>query len=500
MAAVAPMDLVVKSGTPASIPLRCTICPKKPNFSDLSHLLTHISSKSHLSHQFKVQLRSRGDRKLQEEIRQYDDWYQRYRIDDLLAERMFAKEQKKTTRKGRPPNASTNKREIETIRDSSVKPEPEEYPEPPSTTTRWPNGTVLFHNSVQRHLDSSGYQTPNLKRSRSDRSLPDTPLNSARSKCRRWSSETETTESVALSELPSENTDFLDDEKDGSKLKGVKYPGMGLFDSADETQRRMRNQRKDDSVLKQMEQASSGIEPTEIVWTEDIEFQRLRDIYATPSIEGSPDRKLEEREAHKQKRGRRSSAIAAPEQQPRQTRSSARTTRQAASRKRNPHHGSADAYDIFRDPPKASPGTARSESPLGEAGFELRRRSALQTLNSNVPLVSQAPKSVKSLSYFPTRDSGTASFTSQPPVPSSHYFQQQHNIGTGTLNPLCVQTRGGYYGPYGYPNYVNESKPPTTNFQAINAMNFSSLSFNAFAAPYASDPAHEGIDEEDFNI
>ncbi len=43
------------------------------------------------------------------------------------------------------------------------------------------------------------------------------------------------------------------------QAEGRRYPGMGLFDSADETQKRMRNQRKDDSVLKLMEETSSGI-------------------------------------------------------------------------------------------------------------------------------------------------------------------------------------------------------------------------------------------------
>jgi len=93
-----------------------------------------------------------------------------------------------------------------------------------------------------------------------------------------------------VSEEVSETNDFPEDELDSSKLKGVRYPGMGLFDSADETQRRMRNQRKDDSVLKQMEQSSAVIEPNEFVWNEDGEFQRVRDIYASPSIEGSPVR------------------------------------------------------------------------------------------------------------------------------------------------------------------------------------------------------------------
>lgn len=100
MAAVAPMDLVM-GHDPAVIPLRCTICPKKPSFSDLSHLLTHISSKSHLAHRFKAELKARDDRAALEDVRQYDTWCERYGINALLAERMAAKEQKKTGRKGR---------------------------------------------------------------------------------------------------------------------------------------------------------------------------------------------------------------------------------------------------------------------------------------------------------------------------------------------------------------------------------------------------------------
>jgi hypothetical protein len=104
---------------------------------------------------------------------------------------------------------------------------------------------------------------------------------------RRWPSESEITDSLPASEFPSGSTEFCE-ENDVSKLKGVRYPGMGLFDSADETQKRMRNQRKDDSVLKQMEETSSVIEPNEFIWAEGGEFQRVRDIYASPSIEGSP--------------------------------------------------------------------------------------------------------------------------------------------------------------------------------------------------------------------
>jgi hypothetical protein len=77
---------------------------------------------------------------------------------------------------------------------------------------------------------------------------------------------------------------------DKSKLKGVLWPGMSLFDSATEDQKRKRNQRKDANVLRNMEQVAAGVEPTECIWSEDIDLQRTRDIYATPSVYGSPVR------------------------------------------------------------------------------------------------------------------------------------------------------------------------------------------------------------------
>ncbi|EAQ92836.1 hypothetical protein CHGG_01071 [Chaetomium globosum CBS 148.51] len=463
MAAVAPMDLVVRSD-PNSIPLRCSLCPKKPSFSDLSHLLTHISSKSHLAHRFKAELKARDDRVALDEVRQYDNWCEQYGINALLAERMAAKEQKKTGRRGRQSVAASTKSDATTNIDQDlVKPDPDEYIDSLAAAGHWAALPGHFQDAHHGHFDSPSYPTPFLKRSRSDHSVPSTPENDTRAKYyRRWPSETETADSVPVSDLPSESTEF-DDENDASKLKGVRYPGMGLFDSADEIQKRMRNQRKDDSVLKQMEETSSGIVPNEFIWAEDGEFQRVRDIYASPSIEGSPDRKFEDCDVPKPKRGRRSAATAASGAT--RTRNSTRLTRQAASRNRRTRHddnvevsGSVDNYDIFRDPPKTSAAQVES-SP---------------------------------------RDSGTPLFTSQPPSSNTNYFQQQ-TMGAGTFNPLCVQGRGGYYNPYGFPSFGNEAKPSTTNFQAINAMNLGNMGYNAFGGPFAPDSAHGGVDQ-DFDL
>jgi hypothetical protein len=87
------------------IPLLCDLCPKKPRFSDVSHLLTHISSKSHLSNRFKLQIRSQAEPEARRLLADFDSWYTSHGLEDLLTERLTAKEQKKTTKIARPPSA-----------------------------------------------------------------------------------------------------------------------------------------------------------------------------------------------------------------------------------------------------------------------------------------------------------------------------------------------------------------------------------------------------------
>lgn len=81
-----------------TIPLSCNICPKKPKFSDVSHLLTHVASKGHLSNYYKVKVRAGGEsgdpaaRNLMDE---YDRWYTEWRVEDLMSERMNLKDKKR---------------------------------------------------------------------------------------------------------------------------------------------------------------------------------------------------------------------------------------------------------------------------------------------------------------------------------------------------------------------------------------------------------------------
>lgn len=78
------------------IPLHCNICPKKPDFSDVSHLLTHIASKGHLSNYYKVKVRSSLEASSRLLIEAYDRWYADWDVEELMSERMNQKDKRRT--------------------------------------------------------------------------------------------------------------------------------------------------------------------------------------------------------------------------------------------------------------------------------------------------------------------------------------------------------------------------------------------------------------------
>jgi hypothetical protein len=100
--------------TTTKIPLKCDICPKKPRFSDVSHLLTHISSKTHLSNIFKARVRLEVDTEARRLIEDYDQWFAEWNIHDLLAERMSQKENKVTKPRARGGEFDASKQQLET--------------------------------------------------------------------------------------------------------------------------------------------------------------------------------------------------------------------------------------------------------------------------------------------------------------------------------------------------------------------------------------------------
>ena len=66
---------------------------------------------------------------------------------------------------------------------------------------------------------------------------------------------------------PDADATSLSTTPDNKLLKGTILPGMDMFDSATELMKRIRNQKKDGSMLKRMEKSSEAVEPTEVIYS-----------------------------------------------------------------------------------------------------------------------------------------------------------------------------------------------------------------------------------------
>lgn len=56
------------------VELECTLCEKRPQFSDMSHLLTHMASKAHLSRQFNLELQSLTNEGAKTTLQEFKLW------------------------------------------------------------------------------------------------------------------------------------------------------------------------------------------------------------------------------------------------------------------------------------------------------------------------------------------------------------------------------------------------------------------------------------------
>jgi hypothetical protein len=305
------------SNTNRSIQLLCSLCPKNPKFSDISHLLTHISSKSHLSHRFKLQIRSQSEIAAKKQLDDFDIWYHNNNLDVLLSERLAAKEQKKFAKdkKSRMSNVSVSPALLLLIPMSpalicptaQVKKEKEPGKEIPVAATPlyrapvprmhlWPTTTnTCVSTAVSDWEQSTEYATPTARRVIPNFACQETPAGdptdpryATRLTCQTLANEylCRLTTPWKLENGEDENAD--DKIHDSAKLKGVYWPGMDLFDSATPEMKRMRNQRKDSSILEQMMATSAEVEPNEISYNADGGFRACRNIFGPLSTETSP--------------------------------------------------------------------------------------------------------------------------------------------------------------------------------------------------------------------
>jgi hypothetical protein len=85
-------------------------------------------------------------------------------------------------------------------------------------------------------------------------------------------------DSCAIEDDPVEAAEDPMAVSESTKLKGVYWPGMDIFDSATPEMRRKRNQKKDSSVVAQLELNSQDVEAMELIFTPQGSFKRQRRI------------------------------------------------------------------------------------------------------------------------------------------------------------------------------------------------------------------------------
>ncbi|KAH8432635.1 uncharacterized protein LDX57_010262 [Aspergillus melleus] len=293
--------------------LLCNICPKCPRFSDVSHLLTHVSSKAHLSHYFKLQVRSHQESQAVVLLEEYDRWYKSNNLAKLLSDRMSSKD----IRKKPHGKVSTQKQACSARRNGGCKVNLSNVS--PSTHNALPDyldprladsclkvesdvgdgstpGSMSYNPSVASSFAENSAYGDELYSSLCT-NAPQEPLQSIFGQ---WKHEhgldveegmsstfestpnwTRTLEFMANTvtqalDKHSNSDPFVDDNdadadkeraEEIARLKGVLWPGMDIFDSATEQMRRKRNQKKDESILKMMEKTSMCVEPTELIFS-----------------------------------------------------------------------------------------------------------------------------------------------------------------------------------------------------------------------------------------
>ncbi|KAK6954121.1 hypothetical protein Daesc_004083 [Daldinia eschscholtzii] len=284
------------------IPLVCYACEKIPTFSDLSHLITHVSSKAHLLELYNLRIKSYGNEACAAQARKFENWNQTYNIDQLVRQRMEARDEKgiqpqrrghaqrdetssrSTTRRGsrgsrgRRGNVNSRGRSRRVPDLSDIKQEPDDSL---SFGDAFEDIQSPSIHSWQTNLNPVMPQDGDLDL------LPQANFDDWGDDEELVKYESSEDESSYPSENLTETTDVNENDMGSLSLKGVIFPGMGLFDAAKEEQRRKRNQRKPPAVLLQLEVNSTMVTTQEDVYDCNLNYQRSRDVYDDPSIDGS---------------------------------------------------------------------------------------------------------------------------------------------------------------------------------------------------------------------
>ncbi|KAI1485459.1 hypothetical protein F5X96DRAFT_682799 [Biscogniauxia mediterranea] len=271
----------------ADIPLVCSICPKNSTFSDISHLLTHVSSKGHLHNYFQLSISRETDADAAFALAEFDQWFEENDINTLLRLRKTARAQRTSQPQRRIPTLEAAQSGRATRRGGRA-----------SRGGRGNRGGRVG-NDRNRYLSQDELEQVDIKdemdieadfginRGKTSGSWQpgfDIPLDDDDDD----EEESKYEPSDLYSPFPSEEAMEIAADGTGSLvLKGIVYPGMGGFDAAREEERRLRNQRKDPAVLRRLKVSSELVSTSEEVLDYNLDYQRSRDVYDDPSIDGS---------------------------------------------------------------------------------------------------------------------------------------------------------------------------------------------------------------------
>ena len=331
-----------------AIPLLCKVCPKNPHFSDISHLLTHVDSKSHLKYYSNAKIRGRQDQSIRQQFDEYNQWYEENGIEKLLSQRIIQKDSRNSHAKARAPREAapkTSKAPRKARRKRSALPQtpnevdvkdaidprlsqlqqpqllgqsteadlPSESPPPfdiaslhPQRVPRGPPWSSIGHErktvpdltnwdlgdratkSYAMEAVADCADSPKL----GNTTYPDPLTLTGSFPFQRASTPTSTSNGLnTINTSPSQSSQHSQQPSETSsahmiKLKGPKWPGMALFDSASPEAQRMRNQKKKHSTLEQMEYDSTLVQPIERIFFSEGTLKLERPI--TGNVESSP--------------------------------------------------------------------------------------------------------------------------------------------------------------------------------------------------------------------
>ncbi|KAK5173601.1 uncharacterized protein LTR77_002282 [Saxophila tyrrhenica] len=277
-----------------NITLQCIVCPNKPTFSDLSHLLTHLQSKAHLHKKNVLELNASDDTAAAAILDNYTRWMRDNNLTKRCKERQDRKDTSQrgygaratnasrraansTTSRNRPRSSQAAGRQPQALRENTIDPqldahikiedEPTSDPyaynpaiagphyAPPMSgygTTPYPVPSTMQEPSVFDSIDTdSSSNSPYVEAA---------PRRSARGN--------KHTRSITE----------VDDDDDYELYQGIRvpkthaeprkkhdFPGCNVMDCATQEGKRMRNQKKDDSAIVLLENVSKSISPREIV-------------------------------------------------------------------------------------------------------------------------------------------------------------------------------------------------------------------------------------------